>query len=89
MQPIDAADETFLESAADDLQRQLGASGTVVAVATDDAGSSVAMVATVRVGHRMVELRGEGENILTAYADLCRAAPEPILVSAFDQVIGV
>ena len=89
MRPIDIANASFLESVADDLQRQLGRSGTVLGVALEDVGNDVVILATVRVGDRTVEFRGVGENILTAYADLGRAAPEPILVSAFQQVMNV
>jgi hypothetical protein len=87
MRPIDAANASFLELAADDLQTQLGASGTLVAVELEQVGPECAILATVRVGDREVNLRGVGENILTAYADLRRAAPEAILVSAFEQMV--
>lgn len=89
MRPIDVASASFLESVADDLQRQLGASGTLVSIGLEETGNEFAILATVRVGHRTIELRGVGESILTAYADLGRAAPEPILVSAFQQVMNV
>ena len=89
MRPIDEASAAFLQSVADDLQRQLGTSGTVVTVALDDVGSDVAIVAVVSVGNRTVEFRGVGDSVLTAYADLGRAAPEPILASAFRQVMNV
>jgi hypothetical protein len=89
MRPIDTANASFLESVADDLQRQLGASGTLVSVGLEEVGSEFAILATVRVGHRTIARRGVGENILTAYADLGRAAPEAILVSAFEQVLMV
>jgi hypothetical protein len=87
MRAIDAANASFLESVADDLQTQLGASGTLVSVGLEQVGREFAILAAVRVGHRTVKLRGVGENILTAYADLRRAAPEAILVSAFEQVV--
>ena len=89
MRPIDEANASFLESVADDLQTQLAASETVVSVGLEQVGPEFAILATVRVGHREVNLRGAGENILTAYADLRRAAPEAILVSAFEQVLMV
>ncbi len=87
MRPIDAANASFLESVADDLQSHLGASGTLVSVRLDEVGRDFAILATVRVGDRTIELRGVGENIVTAYADLRRATPEAILVSAFEQVL--
>ena len=52
-----------------------------------DAEGTVTLIATVRVAARDVELIGRGENLLTAYADLTRRAPEPILSSAFRQVL--
>ena len=89
MRPIDAANASFLESVADDLRSHVGASGTLVSVRLEEVGREFAILATVRVGDRTIELRGVGENIVTAYADLGRAAPEAILVSAFEQMVIV
>jgi hypothetical protein len=89
MRAIDAANASFLDLVANDLQTQLGASGTLVSVGLEELGREFGILATVRVGDRTVKLRGVGENILTAYADLRRAAPEAILVSAFEQMVIV
>ena len=89
MRPIDAANASIVETAADDLQSQLGASGTLVSVRLEQVGREFAILATVRVGDRTIELRGVGESIVTAYSDLRRAAPEAILVSAFEQLLMV
>lgn len=87
MRPIDVANASFVEAVADDLQSQLGASATLVSVRLEQVGRDFAVLATVRVGDRTIELRGVGENIVTAYSDLRKAAPEAILVSAFEQVL--
>jgi len=89
MRPIDAANASLVETVADDLQSQLGTSGTLVGLRLEQVGREFAILATVRVGDRTIELRGVGENIVTAYADLRSAAPEAILVSAFEQKLMV
>ena len=89
MRPIDVANASFVEAGADDLQSQLGANGTLVSVRLEEVGREFAILATVRVGDRTIELRGVGDNILTAYGDLGRAAPQAILVSAFQQMMTV
>jgi hypothetical protein len=89
MHAIQGADAEFLEAVAVDLQRHIGRGGAVEGIALEHTAGGVAIVASVRVGHQTIALRGSGVNILTAYAELRRAAPEPILVSAFEQVLGV
>ncbi len=52
-----------------------------------EADGRVTLVASLRVGGRQSELEGTGENVVIAYADLLRGAPEWALASAFRQVL--
>jgi hypothetical protein len=85
--PASEATEALLEAMGTDFQRQLARSGTLERLFVREWRGIVTLVATVRVAEREVQLLGTGENLLTAYADLTRRAPEPILVSAFDQLV--
>ena len=85
---MNEATARFLRAAGDDLQRQLGSAGVVEALTLECATSGVAIVAAVRVGSRTVRFRGSGENLVTAYAALTRSGAEPILSSAFRQLIS-
>jgi hypothetical protein len=87
MQPIDDATEAFLDSAADDLQRQLGLAAIVVQLTVEKVPRGVMLVATLRVGARCVEISGRGANLIAAYADLRLTVPEPVLAAAFTQFI--
>ncbi len=84
---ISHATSSFLEAAASDLQRQIPRAGTVEEVRIEEGGATIALVASVRVNARTVEVRGAGENLLTAYAKLHRAAPEAILAAAFGDYL--
>jgi hypothetical protein len=81
--PIDESTSQFLEAAADDLQRQLRFVGVLerIEVAPWPAGTS--LVATIRVGHRMVDLQGFGDNLVAALADLQRHLAEPALIASW------
>ena len=85
---MNEATASFLRSAGDDLQRQLGHAGVVEDLTLERPASGVAIVAAVRVGSRTVRFRGSGENLVTAYAALTRSGAEPILSSAFRQLIS-
>jgi hypothetical protein len=85
---IDAATSTFLEAVAVDLQRQLGLAGFVDDLALEQLSRGhMAILATIRVAGQAVAIRGAGENILAAYAALRRSVPQPVLESAFLQII--
>jgi hypothetical protein len=88
MEPaVNEATEALLDAFGTDLQRQLGRSAIVECLLVREAPGTVTLAATVRVAARELELIGHGENLLTAYADLTRRAPGPILSSAFRQVV--
>jgi hypothetical protein len=87
MQLIDEATASFLQYAADDLQRQLGAAGEVIAIALSEAGEPVTLVVRVRVGPRELEFRGSGDSLVTAYANIVAQPPEPVLAAAFRNVM--
>ena len=87
MQPIDDATSAFLQSAADDLQRQLGLAAAVEQLTVDELPSGVMLVAALRIGDRSVAITGSGADLVAAYADLRLAIPEPVLAAAFTQVV--
>lgn len=84
---VSESTRALLDAFGTDLQCQLARSANLERLVVRETGGSVNLVATVRVGARELELIGSGENLLTAYADLTRHAPEPILASAFRQVV--
>lgn len=87
---IDDATAAFLKAAGLDLQRQLGIAGSVEDVSLQEyPGGSVALLAAIRVAGDDVIVRGTGVDILAAYADLRRSVPQPVLGSAFAQVIDL
>jgi hypothetical protein len=87
---IDDATASFLRTAANDLQRQIGLSGVVERLTLDDSASGVRLVAAIRVGHMtLIELRGDGEDLVAAYRELhLNVVPELILASAFREVVN-
>ena len=85
--PIDDATEQFLMAAADDLQRRLGVAADVDGVAIEKAGDAVDFVATLRVGRRVYEVRGTGEDLVAAYTDLRIPSAEAILSTAYSELI--
>jgi hypothetical protein len=87
MQAIDEATASFLRYAADDLQRQLGAAGEVTSIALDESTEPVALAVRVRVGARVLEFRGSGDSLVTAYATIVAQPPEAILAAAFRDVM--
>jgi hypothetical protein len=87
MQPIDDATSAFLQTAADDLQRQLGIAAAVEALTIEEVPDGVALVAALRIGHRSTEIRGGGANLVAAYADLRVAYSRPVLASAFAELV--
>ncbi len=85
---LDAATSTFLEAMAEDLQRQLGIAGSVDEVSLEQLDEGrLAIIAAIRVAGDELVIRGTGDNILTAYADLRLSIPQPVLESAFVQVV--
>jgi hypothetical protein len=85
---IDEATATFLEAAADDLQRQAGLAGIVEGIAAETSDGAVALVATIRIRDDLFRVRGSGDSLLTAYASLTRAIPEAMLASAFRALVA-
>ena len=85
---IDAATLTFLEAIAADLQRQMGIAGSVNDVSLEQASEgSVAIRATIQVAGEEIVIRGTSENLIGAYAALRRSVPQPVLESAFAQIV--
>jgi hypothetical protein len=87
MQPIDDAISAFLQSAADDLQRQLGIAAAVEALTIEEVPDGVALVAALRIGRRSTAIRGSGANLVAAYAELRVAVPKPVLAAAFTELM--
>ena len=87
MQAIDDATSAFLQSAADDLQRQLGVAAAVDELTVETVAHGITIVAALRIGHRSVAIRGSGADLVAAYADLRLAIPEPVLAAAFTEVM--
>jgi hypothetical protein len=85
--PIDEPTSQFLETAADDLQRQLGIAGDVEMIWIGQSQLGVALQARIRVAERTIEVDGVGATVLEAHADLCRRVAEPTLMSAFRQLV--
>lgn len=84
---LDVATEAFLEAALSDFRRQLGRSAHLDTVRIERDGPETVLVATIRIGRSTAELRGHGGSVIEAYGDLCRGAPEPILVMAFRELV--
>ena len=75
---ISEATATFLEAAGDDLQSQLGTSGTVVGMDADSApDGSTTLVAAVRIGASTVEMIGTGDGPLPRMATCIDTWPNP------------
>lgn len=87
MKPIDDATSVFLQSVADDLQRQLGIAAGVEDLTMEDVPDGVALVAALRVGARTMAIRGRGDNLVAAYADLRLTPPQPLLAAAFTELV--
>jgi hypothetical protein len=85
---IDEATATFLDAAADDLQRQAGLAGIVEGIGADTSDDAVTLVATIRVGDDLLNVRGSGDSLLTAYASLTREIPGPMLATAFRALVA-
>jgi hypothetical protein len=85
---IDEATARFLETARVDLQRQVGIAGTVEEVAIEARNArGISLMARVRVASRTVVFKAWGDNLVDAYAGLAARGPEPILASAFAQLL--
>lgn len=84
---VNESTEALLNAFGTDLQRQLGRTAIVERLLLQESPGMITLIATVRVGTRELEFTGQGENVLAAYADLGRRAPEPILASAFRQLL--
>lgn len=83
---MDEATARFLETLADDLQRQIGMAGSVEGIELQGAPPRVTLTATVAVGERMLVFGGTGETVVAAYHELGRTAPEPILATAWTAI---
>ncbi len=83
----DEATARFLDTAADDLQRQIGSAGHVEKITLGADGPPMELVAHIRVAKRVVTMRGIGDNLVEAYGDLHRGSPVPMLLAAFDQLV--
>ena len=84
---VNESTEALLNAFGTDLQRQLGRTAIVERLLLQESPGMITLIATVRVGTRELEFAGHGENVLAAYAELGRGAPEPILESAFRQLL--
>lgn len=84
---VNESTEALLNAFGTDLQRQLARTAIVERLLLEEAPGMSTLIATVRVGTRELQFAGRGENVLAAYADLGRRAPEPILASAFRQLV--
>jgi hypothetical protein len=85
--PIDDATAQFLETAAADLQRQLGIAGDVDVIWTGASGARTRLIARIRIGRRTIEVSGAGGSLIDAYADLRHRIGEPTLATAFREVV--
>lgn len=86
--PIDEATSGFLRSAAEDLQRQIGVAGLVRSLALEQSDGGVTVIASIAVGTQTVGVRGSGESLISAYADLCRSAAEGLLATLFTELVS-
>jgi hypothetical protein len=84
---IDEATERFLDTARADLQRMLGIAGTIEELVLERPSFGVRLVARVRVGRRTVDMTGTGDSLVSAYHALVQTGPEPIIRSAFEQLL--
>lgn len=85
----DAATSAFLEAATDDLRRQLGIAGSVEGLTLEGSQSEVTLVAAIRVAGDELVIRGTGDSLVTAYTHLLLSIPQPVLESAFVQVVDI
>ncbi len=81
------ATSQYLAAVADDLRSHIGSAGMVEDVSVHGDAEQVAIIASIRVGRRTVTLRGRGQNLIAAYAELRRTTAEPLLVAAFREYI--
>lgn len=86
--PIDDSTASFLEVAADDLQRQVRLAGVVERIGAKATDDGVILVATIRIGTDVIQVPALGDSLLTAYARLTRDVAEPMLASAFRGVLA-
>ena len=85
---IDDATSAFLRSAADDLQRQVGVAGVVRSLALEQPDDGVTIIASIAVGTRTVEVRGSGESLVSAYADLRRSTAAGLVAMLFTELVS-
>jgi len=86
--PIDESTSAFLRSAADDLQHQVGVAGVVRALALEQPSDGVTIIASIAVGTRTVEVRGSGESLVSAYADLRRSTAAGLVAMLFTELVS-
>ena len=85
---IDEATSAFLQAVTADLERQLGIAGSVADVSLEQlSAGGVALIARIRVAGEVIVIRGTGENLIAAYAVLRQSVPQPVLESAFAQIV--
>lgn len=80
---ISDATSGFLAAATSDLQRHVARTGAVEEVRVEQDAGVTTLIAAVRINTRTIDIRGSGENLLAAYAQLHRKAPESILAALF------
>ena len=81
------ATDALLAAYRDDLQRQLRQTAIVEGLFAREGRDGVTLLASVRIGSRLHRLSASGSNVVTAYAELVRTAPEPVLGAAYRELL--
>jgi hypothetical protein len=81
------ATDALLAAYRDDLQRQLGRSATVERLVIRETDGRTTLVAMLRIGSRTYEHIASGTNVVTAYSELIRTTPEPVLSAAYRELL--
>ena len=85
--PIDEATEPFLETAVEDLQRQMNIGGSVERVSVMGEEGNIWLVARLLIGGRTLEVTGFGRTLDDAYAELQVRITEPSLVATYLELV--
>lgn len=86
-QTVDQPTEAFLERAAEDYRWLIGRAGRLIDLQAGVEAGAMQILATVRVGGHEVSIRGDGSDLVEAYAQLCRRTPERLLGAAFREYV--
>ncbi len=62
--------------------------GAVRAVTLEPTDDEVTILASIAIGTQTVEVRGTGQTLLAAYADLCCVAAAGLLATLFTDLVG-